>query len=149
MDKRILATLGELSRLLYGGNYEVAFRAESTPAIRGASAREHLQAIFGRAGNPDTQISVSGAIALEQIESCIRHRGDHGYGPMRGVFRTRRFKQAWAHIQTHLEHLRAESTSVVNFSLTSVHPIEPVWWEFSYLFVTPLRAEAFIGAASD
>jgi hypothetical protein len=150
MDKLVVVALAELERLLYGGNYEVAFRAIAHPAIPGATAREHLQAIFGAdaVGFTD-QLPVSGPYAISQIEKRLRHAGDDGYGPKKGVFRSRGFKQALGYFKNHLERLSAEATSVVSFRPPPAFPIESVYWEFAYLFVTPQRAEVFIGASSD
>jgi hypothetical protein len=149
MDKLVVVALAELERLLYGGNYEVAFRAIAHPAIPGATAREQLEAIFGAEAGLTEQLPVGGPFAISRIEKCLRHAGDDGYGPKKNVFRSRGFKQALGYFKDHLERLSAEATSVVSFRPPTAFPIESVYWEFAYLFVTPQRAEVFIGASSD
>lgn len=145
------SVLDELSKLLYGYNYEVFLRLYKLPYLpgAGAGAEQYISEALGPTAVVGGSCPVTGQKVLAEVEESLLHAGDEGYGPLPSALGLEKFNELLKSVLSHTERSVSSATLIEQFWLKEGHPAYPVFWDFAFVIAGPLGVEVFIGSSSD
>lgn len=145
----IESVLSELSKLLYGYNYEVFLRLYKMLYLRGVDAEQYITKSLGPTAVVGGSYPVTGQEVLAGVEESLLHAGDEAYGPLPSALGSEKFNELLKSALSYTERAVSSATLIEQFWLKEGHPAYPVFWDFAFVIAGPLGVEIFIGSSSD
>lgn len=143
------SVFSELSKLLYGYNYQVFLRRYKMPYLPGAGAEQYISEALGPTAVVGGSCPVTGQAVLAEVKESLLYAGDEGHGPLTSALDSEQFNELLKSVLSYLERAVSSATLMEQFWLKEGHPAYVVFWDFAFVIAGPLGVEVFIGSSSD
>lgn len=121
------SVFSELSKLLYGHNYEVFLRRYKLPYLPGAGAEQYISEALGSTAVVGGSRPVTGQEVLAEVKESLLHAGDQGHGPLPSALGSEKFKKSLRNVLSYIERAVSSATLIEQSWLKEGHPAYPAF----------------------